>query len=86
MSITVKVTDLPEEMQKEIFSISKVALSEQKSEKSVAEFIKKECDKLYGPAWQCIVGKSFGSFVTHEANRFAYFYIDDIAFLLFKTL
>lgn len=86
MSITIKATDLPEEMQKEIFSISKVALLDQKSEKFIAEFIKKECDRLYGSAWQCIVGKSFGSFVTHEANRFAYFYIDETAFLLFKTL
>lgn len=40
---------------------------------------------LYGPAWHCIVGKSFGSFVTHSSGGFVYFSIDKLSFLLFKT-
>ncbi len=31
------------------------------------------------------VGKSFGSFVTHETGHFIYLYIGQIAILLFKT-
>ncbi|KAG5632933.1 hypothetical protein H5410_004650 [Solanum commersonii] len=54
-------------------------------EKDVAELIKKEFDKKYGPTWHCIVGKNFGSYVTHETNHFVYFYLDSKAVLLFKS-
>ena len=44
-----------------------------------------EFDALYGPAWHCIAGKSFGSFVTHASGGFLYFSLDKLCFLLFKT-
>ncbi|PQQ08480.1 uncharacterized protein Pyn_19283 [Prunus yedoensis var. nudiflora] len=34
--------------------------------KTLALTLKKEFDGVYGPAWHCIVGASFGSFVTHS--------------------
>lgn len=40
---------------------------------------------MYGPAWHCIVGKSFGSFVTHSPGGFLYFSLESFSFLLFKT-
>ncbi|XP_050370433.1 uncharacterized protein LOC126788482 [Argentina anserina] len=52
----------------------------------LARALKKEFDSLYGPAWHCVVGKSFGSFVTHSPGGFLYFSIDDsLSVLLFKT-
>ncbi|XVF54959.1 hypothetical protein PTKIN_Ptkin05aG0222700 [Pterospermum kingtungense] len=51
----------------------------------LAMCLKKEFDALYGPAWHCIVGKSFGSFVTHASGGFLYFSVDKLCFLLFKT-
>ena len=33
----------------------------------------------------CIVGRNFGSYVTHESKHFVYFYIGQIAVLLFKS-
>ncbi|XP_073056453.1 uncharacterized protein [Primulina eburnea] len=54
--------------------------------KSLAFTLKKEFDGSYGPAWHCIVGTSFGSFVTHSAGGFMYFSMDHkIYVLLFKT-
>ncbi|KAL5976710.1 hypothetical protein ACLOJK_021043 [Asimina triloba] len=44
-----------------------------------------EFDKVYGPAWHCVVGTSFGSFVTHSVGGFIYFSIDKLYILLFKT-
>lgn len=44
-----------------------------------------EFDSLYGPAWHCVVGKSFGSFVSHSPGGFVYFSVDSFSFLLFKT-
>jgi dynein light chain LC8-type len=39
---------------------------------------------MYGIAWHCIVGKSYGSFVTHSSGGFVYFSVDNLSFL-FKT-
>lgn len=45
-----------------------------------------EFDGVYGPAWHCIVGTSFGSFVTHSVSGFMYFSMDQkLYILLFKT-
>lgn len=35
------------------------------SPREIAGHIKLAFDELYGPAWHCIVGRSYGSFVTH---------------------
>ncbi|XP_031487314.1 uncharacterized protein LOC116255583 isoform X1 [Nymphaea colorata] len=53
--------------------------------KNLAFALKKEFDKVYGPAWHCIVGTSFGSFVTHSVGGFLYFSLDKLYILLFKT-
>ena len=34
-------------------------------EKDIAQHIKKTFDERKGPTWHCIVGRNFGSFVTH---------------------
>ncbi|EPS65984.1 hypothetical protein M569_08794, partial [Genlisea aurea] len=44
-----------------------------------------EFDSKYGPAWNCVVGTSFGSYVTHSAGGFLYFSIDKLCVLLFRT-
>jgi len=41
----------------------------------IAAFIKKEFDKKYNATWHCIVGRNFGSYVTHETKHFIYFYL-----------
>jgi hypothetical protein len=47
--------------------------------------IKKEFDKKYGPTWHCVVGRNFGSYVTHETKNFIYFYLGQVAVLLFSA-
>ena len=54
------------------------------SEVEIATLVKKTLDRDVGPTWHVIVGTSFGSFVTHESKNFAYFYINDLGFLVFK--
>lgn len=51
----------------------------------IAAYIKKEFDKKYNPTWHCIVGRNFGSYVTHETRHFIYFYLGQVAILLFKS-
>lgn len=44
----------------------------------IAAFIKKEFDKKHNPTWHCIVGRNFGSYVTHETKHFIYFYLGQV--------
>ena len=61
------------------------ALEKYNIEKDIAAYIKKEFDKKYNPTWHCIVGRNFGSYVTHETRHFIYFYLGQVAILLFKS-
>ncbi|TYI10741.1 hypothetical protein ES332_A09G162400v1 [Gossypium tomentosum] len=45
---------MKDDMQKE------AAFEKNNVKKDVAEYIKKEFDKKYGPTWHCIVGSNFG--------------------------
>ncbi|XP_060197753.1 uncharacterized protein LOC132626780 [Lycium barbarum] len=83
--VTIKSADMKPDVQKEAVDIAIAAFEKHSVEKDVAEAIKKEFDKKYGPTWHCIVGKNFGSYVTHETNHFVYFYLDSKAVLLFKS-
>ncbi|GLT79370.1 hypothetical protein SLA2020_508610 [Shorea laevis] len=82
----IKSADMKEDMQKEAVDIAIAAFDKHNVEKDVAEHIKKEFDKKHGPTWHCIVGRNFGSYVTHETNHFVYFYLDQKAVLLFKSV
>lgn len=76
---------MSEELQNEVTKICVAALNDNDVERDVASQIKKELDITYGTTWHVIVGKNFGSYVTHEKGHFIYFYIDTFAFLVFKT-
>uniref|UniRef100_A0AC34PUI9 Dynein light chain n=1 Tax=Panagrolaimus sp. JU765 TaxID=591449 RepID=A0AC34PUI9_9BILA len=82
---TVKSTDMSESLQAEVFQVANEALSKFKIEKDVAVFIKEEFDKRHGSSWHCVVGRNFGSFVSHETNTFIYFYLNHVAIMLYKT-
>jgi dynein light chain LC8-type len=56
------------------------------NEKEIAKTIKEQMDKENGFSWHCIVGKHFGSFVTHDSGTFFYIVIDDkLSILLYKN-
>ena len=50
-----------------------------------AEEIKHEFDNKWSPNWHVVVGRSFGSYVTHETKCFVYFYIGDKAVMMYKA-
>ena len=61
----IKNVDMSEEMQQETISIAATALEKYSIEKDIASAIKKECDQRWQPTWHVVVGKNFGSYVTH---------------------
>lgn len=61
----IKNVDMTQEMQDEVIECANQALEKFNIEKDIAAHIKREFDKRYGTTWHCIVGKNFGSYVTH---------------------
>ena len=47
--------------------------------------IKKKFDENWNPAWHVIVGRSYGSFVTHQTRHFCSFKVDNFAVMMYKT-
>ncbi|XP_031217897.1 dynein light chain 1, cytoplasmic-like [Mastomys coucha] len=79
--VVIKNADMSEEIQQDSVERATQALEKYNIEKDVASHIK-EFDKKYNPTWHCIVGRSFGSCMTHETKHFIYFYL---VTLLFKS-
>lgn len=51
----------------------------------VVQALKQQFDAAWSPSWHVIIGKNFGSRVTHEARRMVFFYLGDKAVLVFKA-
>ncbi|VCX40228.1 unnamed protein product [Gulo gulo] len=74
-----------EEMQQEWVECTTQALEKYNIERDIVVYMKKEFDKEYNPTWDCIMVRNFGSYVTIETKRFIYFYLGQVAILLFKS-
>ncbi|XP_019158138.1 PREDICTED: uncharacterized protein LOC109154845 [Ipomoea nil] len=87
LQVKVMASDMPGFMQLHAFRCARTTYDslEKFSSKHLAYNIKKEFDRVYGPAWHCIVGSSFGSFVTHSTGCFLYFSMEKLYILVFKT-
>ncbi|KAK7272527.1 hypothetical protein RJT34_29183 [Clitoria ternatea] len=91
-NVRLKSSDMPLHMQEHALSYTRSLIplhppppSPKPSNTLLARALKKEFDSKYGLAWHCVIGKSFGSFVSHTAGGFVYFSIDSLSVLLFKT-
>ncbi|XP_047381722.1 dynein light chain 1, cytoplasmic-like [Sciurus carolinensis] len=80
-----KNADVSEEMQQCLVECVTQALEKYNTENDIAAHIKKEFDKKFNPTWHCLVGRTFGSYVTHQTKHFIYFYLGQVAILLFKS-
>ncbi|XP_036354769.1 dynein light chain 2, cytoplasmic-like [Octopus sinensis] len=81
----VKNVNMSEVMQQDALDAAVLGMEKYNIEKDIAAYIKKEFDKKYSATWHCVVGRNFGSYVTHESNHFIYFYCGQVAILLFKS-
>ncbi|XP_010533331.1 PREDICTED: dynein light chain 1, cytoplasmic-like [Tarenaya hassleriana] len=87
-SVRVRASDMPLALQNRAFRSARDhldAMAGKLDSKRLALALKKEFDSEYGPAWHCIVGTNFGSYVTHSTGGFLYFQIGKVYVLLFKT-
>mmetsp|Transcript_105553 Transcript_105553/g.330754 ORF Transcript_105553/g.330754 Transcript_105553/m.330754 type:complete len:90 (+) Transcript_105553:84-353(+) len=81
----IKNVDMAEILVTEAIELAKQAMDKYNTEREIANFIKKELDKRHTPFWHVVVGKNFGSYVTHETKHFLYFYLGQLAILIFKA-
>jgi dynein light chain LC8-type len=61
----IKNVDMKLEEQQETIDIAAAVLEKHTIEKDIAAQIKKDLDNRFGPTWHVVVGKNFGSYVTH---------------------
>lgn len=82
--VLIKECTLSNEMQEDALARTREALDKFNVEREIATFLKQSFDRKYGPYWQCIVGRNFGSFVSYD-DYYAYFYLGKVGILLYKN-
>ena len=81
----IKTTDMPEDMQQDAVDFAIQAMERYSVDKEIATAMKREFDKKYNPTWHCVVGLKFASYVSHQTKHFIYFYLGQLAIVLFKS-
>jgi len=81
----VKICDMPQEMLEAALGQAEAAFAQFNTDKEVAQAVRNHFVKQYNGVWHCFVGRNFGAYMTHEANHHVYFYVGQMAVLLFKT-
>lgn len=80
------VEDLNEDMSKEAVKVARDAfaltITSGDVHATIADFIRKKFDRDYERGWNCIVGRSFGAFVTHEMKSYIYFSVHPGTYIL----
>ena len=80
---------MPDDMLKLAIDVSREKIDAVKDwqndgDKTVSE-IKAAFDEAFGSNWHVVIGKHFGALATHETRRFCFFYLDDLAVMIYKS-
>ncbi|KFP56244.1 Dynein light chain 1, cytoplasmic [Cariama cristata] len=81
----IKDTDISKEMQQDAVEFTILAIEKCNVEREIATVVKREFEKKYGPTWHCILGRKFGSFVSHETKHLIFFLVLGVNVLLFEA-
>ncbi|KAG1689500.1 hypothetical protein DVH05_025427 [Phytophthora capsici] len=61
-------------------------VTSEKTFSTIAEFVRRNMEKEYGRGWNCVVGSSFGAYVTHEIKTYVYFSVAaGVSVLVWRT-
>ncbi|KFQ67237.1 Dynein light chain 2, cytoplasmic, partial [Phaethon lepturus] len=81
-----KGTDMSEKMQQHAVECAILAIEKYDVERGFSGLIKRvNLEKKESPTWHCIVGRKFGSYMSHEAKHFIFFLMLGVNILLFKA-
>ncbi|CAG9334976.1 unnamed protein product [Blepharisma stoltei] len=84
MAERIIVCEMTDDMRDDAIKEARIAAEQKESEKEISQAIKKFFDNKYSPCWHCIVGKSFNGYVSYQTKHFIFFYVKQIAVLLYK--
>lgn len=76
---------MTDDLENAVTQVIVAAFQKYQAENEIAAYIKKQLDSNFGESWHCIVGVSFGSFVSHTHGFYLYADVDDKSVLVFKT-
>ncbi|UXI21466.1 FAS-associated factor 2-like [Sarcoptes scabiei] len=83
--LKIQAADMPTAIQKSAMQSTIHALRTYTTEKHIAESIKQNFDQLHEPTWHCIVGRNWGSCVTHTKSNYIRMLYKDLTILLYKS-
>lgn len=83
--LKIQAADMPLHMQKFAIQSAANALQLYTTEKHIAESIKQDFDSEYQPTWHCIVGRNWGSCVTHSKQCYIRMLHKELTILLYKS-
>eukprot|EP00921_Rhytidocystis_pertsovi_P009259 GHVQ01014894.1.p2 GENE.GHVQ01014894.1~~GHVQ01014894.1.p2 ORF type:complete len:127 (+),score=19.42 GHVQ01014894.1:266-646(+) len=72
------------ELKSEAMQQASIAAQNFDMEKDISRQIKTYFDAKYSSNWHCVVGKNFASYATYESKNFLFFYVGQLAVLLYK--
>ncbi|CAH8474481.1 hypothetical protein MS3_00001803 [Schistosoma haematobium] len=77
---------MPTDLEEYAAQVATEAITMDSDFSSIAHFIKRNFDRKYTNTWQCVVGKHFCGSFTHETGDFIHFKLEDLTFLLFRSI
>lgn len=81
----IQAADMPIHMQRAAMHGAIQACRLYTTEKHIAESIKQDFDQMFSPTWHCIVGRNWGSCVTHSKQCYIRILYRDLTVLLYKS-
>lgn len=85
MAERIIVCEMSDTMRDDAIKEASFAAEKESSEKDISRAVKNYFDNKYSPTWHCIVGKNFNAYVSYEAKHFIFFYVKQVAILLYKV-
>ena len=81
----IKLSVMQRDVEQDCVDCAAEALSRYTEQRAIAQWMKRQLDGKYGAVWHVIVGHHFGSYVSHDDKSFIYFFVGDVAFLIWRS-
>lgn len=83
--VKIQASDMSMDMQRTALNSAMQAIRIYSTEKHIAESIKQDFDQMYNPTWHCIVGRNWGSCVTHSKQCYIRLSYKDMTIMLYRS-
>ena len=82
--VDVRECNLSNRVKEQVIDFARTAFEQSSVATAIAKYVKTQLDKEFEPTWHVIVGRDFAMAVSHVSEGLMYFYVGNIAFLVFK--